>query len=233
MQTCRPCSTSTRCLRLLLLLLFLSAPAAGCVVNPGVVSPPLVPEAVSPPLVPEAVSPPDLPPALSPARRLPLVFPEAWRGLRTGGPLGGCPPFDPAEYWSDGAWPRPRLVGEDGLHRDVLACTTFERPQDASLAFVVPPREAHEHGLCRAPAAMRAAFAADPDNWVYAPEPVLAYGRRERGPGAWLPTRNACWYVRAHLRLRVRYGLSITPEDAEAIDRILELCGDQGHVPAC
>ena len=207
----------------LLLLVSLAAPGA-CVVNPG----PVEPQPVAP-MAPV----PDLPPALSAERRLPAVFPEAWRGLRTGAPLGGCPPFDPAQYRSDGPWPPPRLVGDDGLHRDVLACTAFERPQEVGLAWVVPPREAHEHGLCRASAAMRSAFAADPDNWVYAPEPVLSYGRRERGPGAWLPTRNACWYVRAQLRLRIRYGLSITPEDAAAIDRLLALCGDEGHAPAC
>ena len=182
---------------------------------------------------PGAGPPPDLPPALSPLRRLPSVFPEAWRGLRTGEPLGGCPAFDAAEYRSDGPWPDPRLTDEEGVHRDVLACTVFDGPQDVSLAWVIPPEEAHAHGLCRASPAMRSAFAADPDNWVYAPERVLAYGRRERGPGEWLPTRNACWYVRAHLRLRVRYGLSITLEDAAAIDRLLELCGDQGHEPAC
>lgn len=222
MQTCCPPSPPRRLLPLLLTASV--AALAGCVVNPGV---------APPPEHREAAPPPELPPELATDRRLPLLFPDAWRGLRRGEPLAGCPAFDPADYRSDGPWPDPRLTDEDGLHRDVLACTVFDGPRDVSLAWVVPPERAHEHGLCHASPGVRAAFAADPDNWVYAPERVLASGRRERGPGDWLPTRNACWYVRAHLRILTRYGLSIRPEDAEAIDRILELCGDQGQTPAC
>ena len=92
------------------------------------------------------------------------------------------------------------------------------------LARVVPAGDAHHGGLCRADPVLRAAFAADADNLVYADAQVISAGRRGRGPAYWLPTRNRCWYAHAQLRVRSRYDVSIAPEDAAALEALLASC---------
>ena len=117
--------------------------------------------------------------------------------------------------------------------RSVLSCTAFDSVRSVALGRVVPPAAAHAAGLCAAPPLVRRAFASDPDNWVYAERAVFADGRRGRGPDGWLPTRNACWYARAQLRIRQRYGLTVTEAEARALEALLDRCGEAGRRPAC
>ena len=163
-----------------------------------------------------------------------FVHPRSWRGLRIGKPWA-CTAYDGSDYASAGPWPAPRLSAArrgDGF-RSVLSCTAFDSVRSVALGRVVPPAAAHAAGLCAAPPLVRRAFASDPDNWVYAEPAVFADGRRGRGPDGWLPTRNACWYARAQLRIRRRYGLTVTEAEARALDALLDRCGEAGRRPAC
>ena len=226
----------------LLVGVLLAVPVAGCVLHPASPQSPVP----APPLaVPELGSDRPSEPADRPTVSvsslsagdlvdIPFVFPRTWRGLRVGSSLGGCPLYQPDQYLSEGFWPPPRLTDPDGVHQDVLACTSFERPQDLSLGWVVPPEEAHYSGLCWAPESVRRGFAADPDNWVYGPQRVFSDARGSQGPGGWLPTRNRCWFARAQLRIRMRYGLSLTDADAVALQRVLAGCEpEEGYAPTC
>ena len=172
---------------------------------------------------------------VTPIHEIPFVFPRVWRGLRLGAPLGGCPAFNAENYRSPGMWPSPRLMTLDGRYTDVLACTRFDllNADDVALGWVVPPESAHTAGLCYRSPLVQGSFAADPDNWIYAPTAILAEARRGRGPGSWMPSRNFCWYARAYLRIHHRYGLSISPADALALEQALASCGDSGHEPSC
>ncbi len=158
-------------------------------------------------------------------------FPRTWSGLRLESRVR-CPGYDPAFYSLDEL--RPRLPDAAGW-RDALGCTLF--PSAASTvvdpARLVSAAVAHDAGLCRADPVQRRAFAVDPDNLLYLPRSVAALRRylADVGGPAWAPAQNRCWYVQAQLRIRRRYDLSVSPEEAAAFDAVLAECAAT-RVPA-
>lgn len=161
--------------------------------------------------------------------------PRQWRGLRVEEPAR-CAPFVPTDYAAPSFFvPRLRAVSGFGF-REPVACSLFLGPADpvVSPARVVVAEAAHDAGLCARPEA-RAAFAADPDNRVYVPL-GLEHARAEavaRGGGDWLPSRNRCWYVGTHLRVRRRFGLSVSPWEARVFEAVLRECPVVVPAPAC
>ena len=230
---------------------------AACLRNPGVVppEPPVVAPAAS---LAVPVAPPGLP--VSPALfAVPAAPPQpwtwfrssgrvvrlghdgvgaagraAWRGLRVAVPAR-CAPYEPLHY-AAGSY-RPRLpVARGSGFREPLGCSLFGGPGDPVVrpGRVVPAPAAHDAGLCARPL-VRAAFAADPDNRLYVPVRVDR-ARLEtiaRGDGEWLPGRNLCWYVGTQLRVRRRYGLTVSPWEARVFEAVLQACPEPAPDPVC
>ncbi len=99
---------------------------------------------------------------------------------------------------------------------------------------MVSAAAAHDAGLCGRPEA-RAAFAGDPDNRLYL-SAVVDAAREEavaRGDAEWLPGRNLCWYVGTQLRVRRRYGLSVSPWEARLFEAALRGCPAVAQAPTC
>ncbi len=160
-------------------------------------------------------------------------LPRTWRGLRLEA-RSRCPDYDASAYGPPG--PPPRLRARGGW-RELAGCALFAGPgaEAAPAARLVPAAVAHDAGLCRAPPGVRAAFAADPDNVLHLPRSVAALRRylADTGAPVWTPARNRCWYVRAQLRVRRRYDLSVTPAEAAAFDAVLAGCAGAPAAPAC
>lgn len=221
---------------------------AACVRNPYPVAP-----AVAPVVAASSVSelvPPEQPPGpiTSPAwewhraatrtvggvERSGAPLPREWRGLRVAEPVR-CAAFAVSDYAAGAVLP-PRLPAEGGGFREPLGCSLFSGLLDLLVreSRVVGAEAAHDAGLCRRGAA-RAAFAADPDNRLYV-SAVMAAARAEaiaRGDGEWLPGRNLCWYVGTQLRVRRRYGLSVSPWEARLFEAVLRGCPDVAPAPRC
>ena len=160
---------------------------------------------------------------------------RTWRGLRLA-PRERCPAYDASFYGPVSHPPRlPERIGR--AWRDPLTCSWFEGTQDPDFvpARLVSPGVAHDAGLCSAPAAVRQAFVFDPENTVYLPRTVGALRRylADVGGPQWLPDANQCWYAQAQLRIRRRYRLSITPDEARALESILRTCGNDRVTPYC
>ena len=162
------------------------------------------------------------------------TLPREWRGLRVAEPAR-CAVFEPADY-AGGGLAVPRLRAERGRFREPLGCSLFAGAGDpaAHASRVVSAEAAHDAGLCARPDA-RAAFAADPDNRLYLPAIVAAARDRAlaRGDGEWLPSRNLCWYVGTQLRVRRRYGLSVSSWEARLFEAVLSGCPARGPAPRC
>ena len=158
-----------------------------------------------------------------------------WRGLRVAEP-GRCAPFAELDYPADRR-PPPRLREAGGAgFREPLGCSLFDGGSDPAVrpGRVVGAAAAHDAGLCARPG-VRAAFAADPDNRLYVPV-LMAQVRAEliaRGGGDWLPSRNLCWYVGTQLRVRRRYGLTVSPWEARVFEAVLGACPAVTPAPAC
>ena len=157
--------------------------------------------------------------------RLAAPLPREWRGLRVAEPAR-CAAFAASDYAAAGVLP-PRVPVAGGGFREPLGCSLFAGASDPAVRAgrIVSAEAAHDGGLCARPEA-RAAFGADPDNRVYLPV-VLAAARAEaiaRGDGEWLPGRNLCWYVGTQLRVRRRYGLSVSPWEVRLFEAVLRGC---------
>ena len=163
------------------------------------------------------------------------LLPRMWRGLRVAEP-GRCVSFAELDYLAD-PLPVPRLreVAGDGF-RELFGCSLFDGVSDRVVRpdRVVGAAAAHDAGLCARPG-VRAAFSADPDNRLYVPV-LMAQVRAEmiaRGGGDWLPSRNLCWYVGTQLRVRRRYGLTVSPWEVRVFEAVLGACPVVTPVPAC
>ena len=200
---------------------------AACVRNPYPVAP-----AVAPVVAASSVSelvPPEQPPGpiTSPAwewhraaartvgavDRFAEPLPREWRGLRVAEPVR-CAAFAVSDYAAGAVLP-PRLPAEGGGFREPLGCSLFSGPLDLLVreSRVVGVEAAHDAGLCRRAAAGAEAIA--------------------RGDGEWLPGRNLCWYVGTQLRVRRRYGLSVSPWEARLFEAVLRGCPDVAPAPRC
>ena len=162
------------------------------------------------------------------------AVPVAWRGLRVADPAR-CAPYEPLHYAAGSS--RPRLPAADGSgFREPLGCSLFGGPGDPVVrqGRVVPAPAAHDAGLCGRPLE-RAAFAADPDNRLYVPVRVdrARIETIARGDGEWLPGWNLCWYVGTQLRVRRRYGLTVSPWEARVFEAVLQACPEPAPAPAC
>lgn len=161
------------------------------------------------------------------------LLPRQWRGLTVAQP-SRCAAFDEADYVAAGL-PVPRLRDEGGRFREPLGCSLFGAgDRTVRAGRVVSAAAAHDAGLCGRPEP-RAAFAADPDNRLYLAAVVDA-ARDEavaRGDGEWLPGRNLCWYVGTQLRVRRRYGLSVSPWEARLFEAVLRGCPEAAPAPRC
>ncbi len=160
-------------------------------------------------------------------------LPRQWRGLPVAEPAR-CAAFDEADYAAAGL-PVPRLRDEGGRFREPLGCSLFGAgDRTVRAGRVVSAAAAHDAGLCGRPEA-RATFAGDPDNRLYLSAMVDA-ARDEavaRGDGEWLPGWNLCWYVGTQLRVRRRYGLSVSPWEARLFEAVLRGCSVSVPAPSC
>ena len=50
------------------------------------------------------------------------------------------------------------------------------------------------------------------------------HGKRGKDVAEWTPRLNACWFVARTLEVRRKYGLTIDPAEAEAVEGILSRC---------
>lgn len=92
------------------------------------------------------------------------------------------------------------------------------------IEHMVARSEAHDSGLCAAPAAVRAAFAGDVLNLTLA-DPVLNRDQKvARDAAEWLPSQNRCWFAYRSALVKKKYGLSMDRAEARALRRVLRRC---------
>lgn len=105
---------------------------------------------------------------------------------------------------------------------------TFRSRSEADIEHIVArSSEAHDSGLCAQPASVRRAFASDLLNLTLAaPEVNRCYASGKCGKDAseWMPQMNRCWFAGRIVEVKRRYGLSVDPREASALDGVLSGC---------
>ena len=138
-------------------------------------------------------------------------------------PEDRCAPYDRDTY------PYPQSV-EDAVIEDIggilspYTCERFASKGDTDIEHIVALSEAHDSGLCDADQETRREFARDPLNLTLASPAVNRYQKVAKDVAEWTPDHNACWFAARSLAVRQKYGLTIDPREAEAIDSILDGC---------
>lgn len=103
---------------------------------------------------------------------------------------------------------------------------TTEQPGDLDIDHVVALEEAHESGGWQWTPEQRRSFANDPANLVA----VSASSNRSKGsrpPQEWRPTDRSSWceFARIRVDVKVRYRLTATTPERDALGEMLDTCG--------
>ena len=148
---------------------------------------------------------------------------ETYRGL-TIAPEARCTPYDPSDY------PYPQSVEAQivadlgGAIYGPYTGTYFRSTRDTDIEHIVARSEAHDSGLCAAPASVKAAFARDLLNLTLADPRLNRYQKIGKDVAEWTPAVNACWFAARTLAVRSKYRLTIDRAEAAAVELILTNC---------
>ena len=84
--------------------------------------------------------------------------------------------------------------------------------------------DTHDSGLCAADAAIQSRFASDLLNLTLASPAVNRTHKNDKDAAEWLPELNQCWFADRVVTVRRKFGLTIDPREAAALDRALVGC---------
>ncbi len=146
----------------------------------------------------------------------------SWRGLVVA-PEARCAPYDADAY----RYPpsvEARIVAALGGVYGPYTGRWFASPRDTDIEHIVARSEAHDSGLCAADAARRRRFASDLLNLTLASPAVNRTQKNDKDAAEWLPALNQCWFADRVVAVRQKFGLTIDPREAAALDRVLAGC---------
>ena len=146
----------------------------------------------------------------------------SWRGLVVA-PERRCTPYDADDY----RYPQSvedRIFDELGGVYGPYTGRWFASKTETDIEHMVARSEAHDSGLCAADPATRRRFASDLLNLTLAGPRVNRYEKVAHDAAEWLPAQNRCWFAARVVAVRQRYGLTIDPREADALDQVLAGC---------
>ena len=157
---------------------------------------------------------------------------ETYRGIEVA-PESRCAPYDRSDYRYSQAL-ESRIVASIGGVYGPYTGRCFGSTGETDIEHMVAVSEAHDSGLCAAPASVRAAFASDLLNLTLAAPGLNRHQKGGRDVAEWTPALNACWFVATTLEVRRKYGLTIDRAEAAAAEAVLKECESaEMQVVAC
>ena len=155
---------------------------------------------------------------------------ETWRGLVLA-PEHRCSPYDRKRDYPYPQSIEREIVRRIGAIYGTYTGTCFESMSETDIEHIVATSEAHDSGLCAADRATRRRFATDLRNLTLAAPHVNRHQKRGKDAAEWHPAHNRCWFAGQVVEVRRAYGLTIDRREAEALERILVLCGSTAMEP--
>ena len=150
------------------------------------------------------------------------VASETWRGLVVE-PEQRCSEYRGGEYCYLPSV-EPKIVAELGRIYSPYTGQCFDTIWQTDIEHIVARSEAHDSGLCAADAATRRKFSSDPLNLTLASPKLNRHQKRAHDAAGWVPEINRCWFAQRVLQVRLKYGLSIDQQEAEALEKVLSAC---------
>ena len=115
---------------------------------------------------------------------------------------------------------------ESGTWLDPYTTKAYTDPQDRDIDHVVPPANAWRSGATSWNADEREAYANAPDV-LLSVEDDANQEKGDKGPEAWKPPNEAIWcdYGVRWIGIKSDYGLSVNPDEKDALAGMLDACG--------
>ena len=151
---------------------------------------------------------------------------DTWRGL-TVAPEDRCSPYNRDDYPYSQSIERVIVERLGGRIYGPYTGRHFTSAKATDIEHIVAVSEAHDSGLCGADRATRARFSQDLLNLTLAAPEINrcdAGGKCAFDAAQWLPDRNRCWFAARVVAVRKKYGLTIDPREAAALDHVLSGC---------
>lgn len=136
-----------------------------------------------------------------------------------------CAPYDPEHYRHRRSLEQQVVSRMDGRIYSPYSGRHFPTAGDTEVEHIVAKSEAHDSGLCAAPASERQRFAGDLENLTLA-SGGLNRRKSAKDAAAWLPPliANRCWFAARVTMVRDRYNLTVDREERDTLEAILRRC---------
>ena len=157
---------------------------------------------------------------------------ETYRGIEIA-PEHRCARYERTDYrYSQSLeW---RIVASIGKVYGPYSGRCFGSTGETDIEHMVATSEAHDSGMCAAPASVKSAFASDLLNLTLASPSVNRHQKSGKDVAEWTPALNACWFVARTLEIRRKYELTIDRAEANAAEAVLVGCDSPAmEVVAC
>ena len=96
--------------------------------------------------------------------------------------------------------------------------------RESDREHIVAVAEAHDSGLCAADVDTRQRFGRDLDNLTLATVTLNRHKKIAKDAAEWKPDHNRCWFAGRVLAVKLEYGLTVDPQEAAALEAMLEGC---------
>ena len=164
-------------------------------------------------------------PTAAPRQTLPspAVAGQTWRGL-TVAAEHRCSPYDADDYpYSQSV--EPKIVSAmGGIIYGPYTGRGFSSTKETDIEHIVARSEAHDSGLCAANSTTRRRFSSDLLNLTLASPSVNRHQKSGKDAAEWLPELNRCWFADRVVQVKQKYGLTVDPREATALDAVLTGC---------
>ena len=142
-------------------------------------------------------------------------------------------PYDRDEYGRRYRSKEDDIVDELGGIFGPYTGTCYESTDDTTIEHMAALHEAHFSGMCFADTETKRTFAGDILNLTLASAEVnTAKGSLDAFD--WMPEMNRCWFAKRILDVKLKYGMTVDREEAEALELVLASCETTEIVrPAC
>ena len=157
-----------------------------------------------------------------------------WRGLAVEAE-SRCPAqkYDRAEYGTRYRSKEDDLVDELGAIFGPYSGRCFDSTSETDIEHMVALHEAHHSGMCFADRETKRRFAGDILNLTLA-APEVNRAKSSLDAFDWMPEQNACWFAQRVVDVKLKYGMSVDRDEAEALELVLAGCESTGIVkPEC
>ena len=153
-----------------------------------------------------------------------------WRGL-TVAPESRCPGnrYDRNEYGSRYRSKEDDIIEELGAIYGPYTGKCYESDRDTTIEHIVAINEAHTSGMCAADTETKRTFAGDLLNLTLASAEVNS-AKSNLDAFDWLPEKNRCWFAQRVVDVKLKYGMTVDRDEADALENILSECGSTALV---